>query len=105
MDAAVPRAPSVDESPHPAVLVLPRDGDVIVACETRPAVIFTVRQVPGDVQFYAFSRDDAMRLARGFAQKTAVDLWSDDDGAFRLMEAHRPRGSSPPSPSRRSARL
>ena len=67
----------------------PRDGDVIVSRESRPGGKYAVRQVPGDVQFHASVRDEAIRLARGFAVKAAVDLWYADDGAHRLLETYR----------------
>jgi hypothetical protein len=67
----------------------PRDGDVIVSRESRPGGKYAVRQVPGDVQFHASLRDEAIRLARGFAVKAAVDLWYADDGAHRLLETYR----------------
>jgi hypothetical protein len=67
----------------------PRDGDVIVSRESGAGGKYTVRQVPGDVQLHASVRDEAIRLARGFAVTAAVDLWSADDGRHRLLEAHR----------------
>ena len=71
----------------------PRDGDVIVSRESRPGGKYSVRQVPGDVQFHASVRDEAIRLARGFAVNAAVDLWYADDGAHRLVERYR-KGST-----------
>ena len=67
----------------------PRDGDVIVSRESRPGGKYSVRQVPGDVQLHASVRDEAIRVARAFAVKAAVDLWYADDGAQRLLEAYR----------------
>jgi hypothetical protein len=72
----------------------PRDGDVIVSRESGPGGKYSVRQVPGDVQFHASARDEAIRLARGFAVKAAVDLWYADDGAHRLLEAYRKESTS-----------
>jgi hypothetical protein len=52
---------------------------------------YTVRQLPATVQrLTASSRDEAVRIARGFAQKHAVDLWYTQDGTYRLLEAYRP---------------
>ncbi len=68
---------------------LPRDGDVVVTRESRFGVTFTVRQLPGGVQFMTSSRDEAVRLAMGFAMKNAVDVWYSEDGAVRLLEAYR----------------
>jgi hypothetical protein len=89
MDTTVVRAPRVSESPNPIAHSLPRDGDVVVTRESTPVVKYTVRQVPGVVQFHASARDEAMQLARGFAQRSAVDLWSSEDGIYRLLEAYR----------------
>jgi hypothetical protein len=69
--------------------VSPRDGDVMVTRESRSPIVFTIRQLPGDVQLSASSRDDAIRLARGFAMKNAVDLWYSDGETPRLLEAYR----------------
>jgi hypothetical protein len=80
-------------SPSPTDRGQPRDGDVIVRRESRPGGKFSVRQVPGDVQFHASVRDEAIRLARGFAVKAAVDLWYADDGSHRFLEAYR-KGST-----------
>jgi hypothetical protein len=56
-------------------------------------VHYTVRQLPGIVQFSAAVRDEAVRLARGFGQKHAVDVWYSEAGTYRLLEAYRPRRS------------
>lgn len=71
----------------------PQDGDVIVSRGSGSELKYTVRQVPGVVQFHTSVRDDAIRLARSFAQKATVDLWYSDDGTHRLLEAHRRKGS------------
>jgi hypothetical protein len=71
----------------------PHDGDVIVSRESGPGGKYSVRQVPGDVQFHASVRDEAIRLARGFAVRAALDLWYGDDGAYRLLESYR-KGST-----------
>jgi hypothetical protein len=72
----------------------PRDGDVIVSREAGAGGKYTVRQVPGDVQLHASVRAEAVRLARGFAIKAAVDLWYVDDGPQRLLEAYRKESKS-----------
>jgi hypothetical protein len=73
---------------------LPQDGDLVVTLESKSAVRFIVRQVPGVVQFSASSRDEAVRIARGLAQKHSVDLWYSEHDTCRLLEAYRRRGSS-----------
>ena len=72
----------------------PRDGDVIVRRESGAGGKYTVRQVPGDVQLHSSVRDEAIRLARGFAIKAAVDLWYIDDGPQTLLEAYRKESKS-----------
>lgn len=69
----------------------PQDGDVVVAREAQSRVHYTVRQLPGIVQFSAAVREEAVRLARGFGQKFNVDVWYRDGGTYRLLEAHRPQ--------------
>jgi hypothetical protein len=94
MDAVPARAKRVSESAHPTAGGLPRSGDVVVVREKDSAIHFTVRQLPATVQqLGASSRDEAIRLARGFAQTQAVDLWYSEDGTYRLLEAYRPATS------------
>jgi hypothetical protein len=69
----------------------PQQGDVVVTREAHSRVHYTVRQLPGIVQFSAAVRDEAVRLARSFAQQYRVDIWYSEDGACRLLEAYRPR--------------
>ena len=80
----------MSEFPTPLAGSAPQDGDVIVTQESRSAVRYTVRQHPGNVQFSATPRDEAVRLARSFAQKHLVDLWYTENGTHRLLEAYRP---------------
>ena len=67
------RVRDVNDSPFSAVRSAPRDGDVLVTREAHSAVTYSVRQVPGVVQFHAAFRDEALRLARSFARTMAVD--------------------------------
>ena len=93
MDAAATRAQPVSEPLHPDVRTLPREGDVVVTRESGAAVKYAVRQLPGVVQFHASARDEAMQLARSFAQRAAVDLWYSEGGTYRLLEAYRREGT------------
>ena len=68
----------------------PQDGDVMITRETRPSTRYTVRQLPDNGQLTASSRDDAVLLARGFAQARGVNFWYCDDTTLRLLEAYRP---------------
>jgi hypothetical protein len=79
----------------------PRDGDVVVTREAHSRVYYTVRQLPGLVGFSAAVRDEAVRLARSFAQEHCVDIWYSEDGIYRLLEAYRPR-TSPRNPVRQA---
>jgi hypothetical protein len=71
----------------------PVDGDVVVTREVQSRAHYTVRQLPGIVQFSAAVRDEAVRLARAFGRKHAIDVWYSDAGTYRLLEACRPRTS------------
>ena len=93
MDAAATRAQPVSEPLHPDVRTLPREGDVVVTRESGAAATYTVRQLPGVVQFHVSARDEAMQLARSFAQRAVVDLWYSENGAYRLLEAYRREGA------------
>jgi hypothetical protein len=75
----------------------PQNGDVVVTREAHSRVHYTVRQLPGLVQFSTAVRDQAERLARSFAQQYRIDVWYGEDGRFRLLEAYRPRTSLRPS--------
>jgi hypothetical protein len=91
MDAVPARAKRVSGSAHPTAGALPRSGDVLVVREKDSAIRYTVRQLPATVQqLGASSRDEAIRLARGFARRQGVDLWHSEDGTYRLLEAYRP---------------
>ena len=85
-DTRVSTSPSPDRSS-------PQDGDVVVTREVESRVHYTVRQLPGIVQFSAGVRDAAVRLARSFAQQYAVDMWYSEAGRYRLLGAYRPRTS------------
>lgn len=87
-DAATARARRMSEPLAPTVC-LPLDGDVVVSRKSRPAVLYTVRQFPGVVQFSASSREEAVRIARGFAQRYVINLWYWADGTYRLLEMYR----------------
>jgi hypothetical protein len=73
----------------------PQNGDVVVTREAHSRVHYTVRQYPGIVQFSTGALDDAVRLARGFARRHAVDVWYSEAGASRLLETCRPRSARP----------
>jgi hypothetical protein len=69
---------------------VPRDGDVVVTRQSKSDVRFTVHQVPSVEQQYGSAvRDDAVRLARGFAREHGANLWYCEDGICRLLEAYR----------------
>ena len=89
-DVAVARAPIAKL----ALTQEPREGDVVVTRESLPSIHYTIRQLPGIVQFSAVGRDEAVRLSKGFAQKHAVDVWYSDHGTCRLLEVYRPRTAS-----------
>jgi hypothetical protein len=65
----------------------------VVTREAHSRVHYTVRQLPGLVQFSAGVRDEAVRLARSFGQKHGIDVWYSENGTYRLLEAYRPRTS------------
>lgn len=67
-----------------------QDGDILVTRESRPAVRYAVRQLPGVVQFTASGREEAVKLARGFAINNAVDVWYREAGREYLLGAYRP---------------
>jgi hypothetical protein len=84
----------VSESSPPLEPTSPQNGDIVVAREAQSRVHYTVRQLPGIVQFSTAVRDDAVALARGFGRHCAVDVWYKEPGGCRLIEAFRPRPST-----------
>ncbi len=91
MSATIHRDSQANESSAPVDRPYPQDGDVVVTREAHSRVHYTVRQLPGIVQFSAAVRDEAVRLAGGFGNKFAVDVWYCEGGTYRLLEAHRPQ--------------
>lgn len=79
----------MSEPRSPFVRSNPQNGDVVVTRESASDIRFTVRQLPGAVQFSAAARNDAVRLARTFAQKHTVDVWYCERGTTRLLDAFR----------------
>jgi len=69
--------------------IFPRDGDIVITRVCRSPVKFTVCEAPGVAQFQACTRNEAIQLARGYAQRAAVDLWYADDETKRLLEVYR----------------
>jgi hypothetical protein len=78
-----------ESAPDLAGATRPRDGDVIVARDSLAQIRFTLRQIPGGVQLHTRSRDEAIRIARGFAQEVIVDVWYSSSGTYELLEAYR----------------
>jgi hypothetical protein len=72
----------------------PQNGDIVVTREARSPVYYNVGQFPVAVQFSLSSRDEALHLARGFAEKHGVDVWYSENGTGRLLEGYRPRVAS-----------
>lgn len=62
-----------------------------MARESHSEVHYTVRQLPGIVQYSVGARDEAVRLARSFGQRFDVDVWYREAGMYRLLEVYRPR--------------
>ena len=79
----------VSEPSTPRDGLSPRDGDVVITREIHSRIHYTVRQLPGSVQFSAPLRNEAERLARGFGKKHTVDVWYSDAGTYRLLETYR----------------
>lgn len=88
------RSDRVGKSSSSPAQSVPRDGDIVVTRESKCALRYTVHQVPAvSQQFGSEVRDDAVRLARGFAQAHAVDLWYREDGIYKLLEVYRRRAT------------
>lgn len=75
--------------PEHADTARPQKGDVMITRESHLSSRYTIRQLPHNGQLSALSRDDAVLLARQFAQMNAVNVWYSDDTTLRLLEAYR----------------
>jgi hypothetical protein len=71
----------------------PQQGDIVVTQETRAHVHYMVHQLGGSVRFGATMREDAVRLAVGFGQARAVDVWYGEAESYWLLESGRARTS------------
>jgi len=56
----------------------PRDGDVVVTQDPSAPDRFTIRQVPDAPQISWSSHSGAVEVARGFARRHRVDVWTVD---------------------------
>ena len=75
---------------HCAVAVEPREGDLVVIRDALSTPCHTVVQVPGLRLATMAAEDDAVAIARDFAQLRHVDVWYTDHETQRLIEAFRP---------------
>jgi len=71
--------------------VSPQSGDVVVMRERSSPVRYSIRQLPADARIRTSSQDQAVSLARMFAELHGVDVWGGEDHTFRLLEVYRPR--------------
>jgi hypothetical protein len=77
-------------APDPAARAdAPQAGDLVVTREARSAIRYSVRQMPGEPQVSMASKEEALRLARGFARARRVALWYGTDGDLRKLETFR----------------
>jgi hypothetical protein len=72
----------------------PQNGDIVVTRPSAAVVSYSVRQLAGQVQFTASSRDEAVRLARGLAQRESVYLWYCEERKCLLLECYGTRARS-----------
>jgi hypothetical protein len=79
----------------------PQNGDIVIVHYPTSPIQWMVRQVPDPAQFGSSSRDQALQLARGYAQAHRLDLWCNDSAGVRLLEQHRPASIVGPMPPQR----
>ena len=72
---------------------VPQTGDLVVVQAPNPATCFTVRQLPGPVQFSASTLEEAVGLARSYARRHTLDLWSEEPDGHHLLESYRWKAS------------
>jgi hypothetical protein len=88
MRAATGRQPSETAPAATSAPARPRDRDIVVSREPA-APSHGVRQMPGEVQLTAPSREEAVRLARAFARANGVDVWYLEGQTYHRLEVFR----------------
>jgi hypothetical protein len=85
-------APTADDTA--ATPSRPADSDVVVS-RLSASSGHTVGQYPGDPQFTAASREEAIRLANSFARRHGLDVWFREGRTYLRIETFRnpPAGS------------
>jgi hypothetical protein len=78
----------------------PKEGDIVVAGTTDMGARYTIRQVPGEPQITASTRERALQIGRRFARQYGVDLWFAGGMGLRLVESHRGMLEAPSDPLR-----
>ena len=73
---------------HSLLALQPRHGDVVLTRPSASVVSYSVRELAGGIRFTVSSKDEAVRLARGLAQRQAVDLWYCEGERCLLLECY-----------------
>ena len=68
----------------------PRIRDLVVFREPRSVILHGIAQFPGEAQFYAGSRHEALRLADTFARAHRLDVWYRENQRYERIESFRP---------------
>lgn len=77
-----------------------QNGDIVIVHDPTSPIPWMVREIPDAAQFGSSSKDQALQLARGYAQAHRVDVWCNDGGHVRLLERYRPAPIARPTPQR-----
>jgi hypothetical protein len=67
----------------------PVHGDIVIVREQHSAPSWTLLRHPGPRQLSFQTREDALNATQSIARESAVNLWSSQDGAYRLLESYR----------------
>lgn len=69
----------------------PRDRDVVVVRDGGSPPRFAIGQHPAAGEILVSSREEACRLARGFARAEGLDAWYHWNGTYERLGSFRPR--------------
>jgi hypothetical protein len=82
----------VSDSLISAVELVPQEGDIVVTRTSDPIPRYTIRKIPGEPQILSRTWQQAVHMARRFAQQYRVDVWMAGGLGVRLIASYRTAG-------------
>jgi hypothetical protein len=82
----------VSDSLFSTIGPVPREGDIVVTRTSEPIPRYTIRKIPGEPQILSRTRQQAVQMARRFAQQYRVDVWMAGGLDVQLIASYRTAG-------------